>query len=255
MVTKLSPERHDLIWGSRDTEPWYPNPDGLRTAEVWFPSGELLVKFLFTTDNLSVQVHPNDEQAQQVGKPRGKTEMWHILRAEPGARIALGLNRPVTADQLRSAAVDGSIVDLLNWIPVSAGQTFFVPAGTIHAIGAGIALCEIQQLSNITYRLYDWGRGRELHLEQGMEVSLLKPANEGPAELPVESAYFRTERVSVQGMITVSEPAMTWIALEGTGTIAEQDFRPGDVFQSDPQPLEIRAQNAVFLKSLERQRR
>ena len=251
MVTKLAPERHDLIWGSRDTEPWYPNPAGLRAAEVWFPSGELLIKFLFTADSLSVQVHPNDEQAQQVGKPRGKTEMWHILRADPGARIALGLNRAVTAAQLRSGAVDGSIVDLLNWIPVSAGQTFFVPAGTIHAIGAGIVLCEIQQLSDITYRLYDWSRGRELHLEQGVEVSLLKPANEGHVELPVESTYFRTERVTVNGLLSLAESSANWIVLEGTGTLAGYDFQPGDVFLSDGSLLEIRAEHAVFLKSLE----
>ena len=175
MVTRLTPERHDLIWGSRDTEPWYQNPKRQRTAEVWFPSGELLIKFLFTTENLSVQVHPNDEQAQKVGKPRGKTEMWHILRAEPGAKLALGLKRAVSAAELKAAAVDGSIVDLLNWITAVPGQTFFVPAGTIHAVGAGIALCEIQQLADITYRLFDWGRGRELHLEAGVGVSRLTP--------------------------------------------------------------------------------
>ena len=253
MVTKLAPERHDLIWGSRDTEPWYPNPDGLRTAEVWFPSGELLIKFLFTTDSLSVQVHPNDEQAQKAGKPRGKTEMWHILRAEPGARIALGLKHAVTAEELRAAALDGSIVDLLNWIPVSAGQSFFVPAGTLHAIGAGIALCEIQQLADITYRLYDWGRGRELHLEQGIAVSLLDSVGECPVDLPVVSRYFETARVAVAGSreVAAADRAATWISIEGSGLFAGQAFEAGDVFRVEAAPFRIESDGAVFLTTVE----
>jgi mannose-6-phosphate isomerase len=250
VLTKLTPERHDLVWGSRDTEPWYPNPEGLRTAEVWYPAGELLIKFLFTTENLSVQVHPNDEQAVRVGKTRGKTEMWHILRAEPGARIALGLNRSVTEDELRTAALDGSIVELLNWIPVSSGETYYTPAGTIHAIGAGIALCEIQQLSDVTYRLYDWGRGRELHLDAGVDVSKRESGGEGPTELPVNSPYFFTQQVMVTGSETfLSAPNTTWIALSGDGLIAGQPFRAGDVFHpfSTSGVFRIEAAEALFL--------
>lgn len=252
MVTRLTPERHDLIWGSRDTEPWYRNPEQLRTAEVWFPSGDLLVKFLFTTENLSIQVHPNDEQAQKVGKPRGKTEMWHILRAEPRAKLGLGLNREVSAAQLKAAALDGSIVDLLNWIPVVPGQTFFVPAGTVHAVGAGIALCEIQQLSDTTYRLFDWGRGRQLHLDEGVGVSRLTPGNEAPVELPVKSPFFQTERVAVKGRLAVPATAepVTWIAIEGSGEFAGRAFQAGDVFRASS-TLEIGASESVFLTTSE----
>lgn len=253
MVTRLTPERHDLIWGSRDTEPWYRNPEQLRTAEVWFPSGDLLIKFLFTTENLSVQVHPNDEQAQKVGKPRGKTEMWHILRAEPGAKLALGLNREVSAAELMAAAVDGSIVDLLNWIPVVPGQTFFVPAGTVHAVGAGIALCEIQQFSDITYRLFDWGRGRQLHLEEGVGVSRLTPANEAPVELPVDGSYFHTKRVEIRGLrwTDAGTGPATWIVLDGQGLFGGEIFQTGDVFRVRTSPVEIISSNATFLTTSE----
>ncbi len=132
----------------------------------------LLVKFLFTSDNLSVQVHPNDEYAAKHHEgSRGKTEMWHILRAEPGAKIAFGVRVPVTKEELRTAAESGAIVDLLNWIPVRPGETYFIPAGTVHAIGGGLVICEVQQLSDVTYRLYDYkrvdkdGKERELHLD------------------------------------------------------------------------------------------
>ena len=127
----------------------------------------LLVKLLFTSDNLSVQVHPGDAYAREHHNSRGKTEMWHILRAEPEAKIALGLRERVTPERLREAAQSGEIMELLNWVPARPGDTFFVPAGTIHAIGGGLALCEMQQHSDITYRLYDYGRPRELHLEHG----------------------------------------------------------------------------------------
>jgi mannose-6-phosphate isomerase len=249
MLTKLTPERHDLIWGSRDTEPWFPNPNGLRTAEVWYPSGDLLIKFLFTTDNLSVQVHPNDEQALRAGKTRGKTEMWQILRAEPGARIALGLSRTVSKDELRAAALDGSIVELLNWIPVTAGQTFLTPANTIHAIGAGIALCEIQQLSDITYRLYDWGRGRELHLDQGLDVSKLESGGEGPTTLPVRCPYFLTDELRVAVHAELDSEDFTLVVLSGSGDIAGHAFAPGDAFQNaaSSSRLAIDSEAASFL--------
>src|SRR5262249_46670605 len=138
-----------------------------KIGEVWFSTPELpiLVKFLFTTENLSVQVHPSGECGV------GKTEMWHILRAAEGASIALGFRDTVTPAWARAAAESGEILEMLRWYPVRAGETYFTPAGTVHAIGAGIALCEIQQHSDITYRLYDYGRPRELHLEEGLAVS------------------------------------------------------------------------------------
>lgn len=150
---------------------------GRKIGELWFDGpadAPLLVKYLFTSDRLSVQVHPNDEQARARGL-RGKSECWYVVEAEPGASIGLGLKRKVTADGLHAAALDGSIVELLDWRPVTAGDFLAVPAGTIHAIGGGITLVEIQQNSDVTYRLYDYGRPRELHLDDALAV-----ANRGP---------------------------------------------------------------------------
>src|SRR5688572_11533186 len=140
---------HEKVWGSTKLSPWFPNSDR-KIGEVWFTATErlpLLVKFLFTTENLSIQVHP--------GGAAEKNEMWHILGAEPGASIALGPRRPISVEELRRAAETGEVVDLLHWFPVAAGETYFVPAGTLHAIGGGITLCEIQQNCDVTYRLYD----------------------------------------------------------------------------------------------------
>ena len=151
---KLTTSLRELTWGS---ERWY-------TSEPPLP---ILVKHLVTSDKLSVQVHPDGECGV------GKTEMWHILSAAPGAQIALGFTRPVGAEALRAAAASGEIESLLRRIPVSAGETYFIPAGTVHAIGGGITLCEIQQNSDITYRLYDYGRPRELHLDRALEAANL----------------------------------------------------------------------------------
>ena len=125
------------------------------------------MKLLFTSERLSVQVHPDDGE----DGPRGKTEMWHILRAEPGATIALGFREPITRERLRGIRRSGEIEQLVHWIPVQAGETYFTPAHTVHAIGGGIVLCEIQQISDVTYRLYDYGRPRELHLDKAAPIS------------------------------------------------------------------------------------
>jgi mannose-6-phosphate isomerase len=149
-------------------------PAGRRIGEVWFtaaPDKPLLVKYLFTSERLSIQVHPNGEQARARGLSRGKSECWYILEAEPDASLGLGLKREVSADALRAAALDGSIEQLMDWRPVRAGDFFMVPAGTIHAVGAGISLLEFQQNSDVTYRLYDYGRPRELHLDDGIAVA------------------------------------------------------------------------------------
>src|SRR6476660_7140505 len=159
MVTRLTPRFVPKVWGSIHLEPWFPNASE-KIGEVWFeplPGASalpLLIKFLFTTEPLSVQVHPE-----------GKTEMWHILAAEPGAKIAAGFREPITGQRLRESALSGEIEQLLEWFEARPGDTFFIPAGTVHAIGAGLVLCEIQQHSDLTYRLFDYGRRRELHLD------------------------------------------------------------------------------------------
>lgn len=152
-------------------------------GEVWFQRAEpaatdpaLLLKLLFANESLSIQVHPDDSYARSMGLPNGKTEAWYILAAEPDAKVALGLNTSVTAETLRQAITSGAIAELIAWHTVRAGDVIFVPAGTIHAIGAGLVIAEIQQNSDTTFRLFDYGRPRELHVEQGVAV-----ANPGPA--------------------------------------------------------------------------
>jgi len=193
MLTHLTPRLVPKVWGSTHLKPWYPDA-AEKIGEVWFegvPKPPLLVKFLFTTEPLSVQVHPE-----------GKTEMWHILSAEPGAKIAAGFRETISEERLRASALSGEIEELLEWFEARPGDTFFIPAGTVHAIGAGLALCEIQQHSDITYRLFDYGRPRELHLDEGARVSRLGPhvarqsAREG---VLVICPSFTTEKVRVEG--------------------------------------------------------
>lgn len=250
---KLASAAHEKVWGSPETEPWYRNPGGRKIGEIWFAASDsvpLLVKLLFTSDNLSVQVHPGDAYAKQHHGSRGKTEMWHILRAQPHSKIALGLRHKVTPAHLREAAVSGEIMDLLNWVPARPGDTFFVPAGTIHAIGGGLALCEIQQHSDITYRLHDYGRARELHLDHALAVSRHEPAS-GTARLPLECAYFRTERFTVEGLKQLPSPERNtlYIALEGAGSLGGEPFQAGEAWEAaaGSNPFEIRSRAATFL--------
>jgi mannose-6-phosphate isomerase len=153
--------------------------------------------------------------------------MWHILRAEPNARIAVGLNRTVSRDELESAAPSRAIEDMLQWVPVQPGENYFIPAGTIHAIGGGIALFEIQQKSDVTYRLYDWGRGRELHLQHALEVADLTPFD-GKRDLPLQCEYFRTE----PGCNIVTGPALLAVT-DGAGMVDGHHLQAGDVLEVD----------------------
>ena len=151
---------------------------GKRIGEVWFegPAGlPLLAKYLFTSERLSIQNHPDDTYARAHGLASGKEECWLVLDAEPGATLGLGLKREVSGAELRDAALDGSIVDLLDWKAVRAGDFYYVAAGTVHAIGAGISLLEFQQNADVTYRLYDYGRPRELHLDDALAVAIRGP--------------------------------------------------------------------------------
>jgi mannose-6-phosphate isomerase len=175
---KLDRRYVEKPWGRTQLPPIFDPPPGKRIGEVWFTGGgdlPLLLKYLFTSERLSVQVHPDDAYARAHGPPHGKSECWYILDAEPGATIALGLQHEVGKTEFRAAALDGSIEHLMDWKPVRSGDFFFVPPGTVHAIGAGITLLEFQQNIDLTYRLYDYGRPRELHLDDGIAVS-----NAGP---------------------------------------------------------------------------
>ena len=163
-------------WGKPDLPAPFTAPAGKKIGEVWFEPPpalpELLVKYIFTSEALSVQVHPSDAQTQAKGLGnQGKTECWLIVSAEPGAKIGIGFDYALSGEQLRAAALDGSIEHLLTWFDAQPGDFFYIPANTVHAIGAGIGLIETQQNSDITYRLYDYGRPRELHLDDSIAVA------------------------------------------------------------------------------------
>jgi mannose-6-phosphate isomerase len=175
---KLDRRYVEKPWGRTQLPSMFDPPEGKRIGEVWFagdPDLPLLAKYIFTSERLSIQVHPSDDQARARGLAQGKTECWAILDAEPGATIGLGTKRPLSPEELREAALDGSVEELMEWRPVSAGDFYFVPAGTVHAIGAGISLLEFQQNADVTYRLYDYGRPRELHLDDGVAVANAAP--------------------------------------------------------------------------------
>jgi len=187
-------------------EVWHENPvAGGRTLgdHVALP---LLVKLLDTREVLSVQVHPDDTTARSVlGARSGKAEGWVVLAAEPGARIAYGLERPLSAEELRAHAESGEIESDLRWIEVAVGDAIDVPPGTIHAIGAGLTLYEVQQPADLTWRLYDWGRGRELHLDHALLVAgrtpvrpTARPTRLGPGRTRLlEAPAFHVDRVEV----------------------------------------------------------
>lgn len=208
MSAKLPVRMVEKPWG-RDVLPDpFETPAGQRIGEIWFePPPELpqlLVKYIFTSEKLSVQVHPSDAQTIAAGLGRqGKEECWLIIAAEPGASIGVGFHHDIGGEALRAAALDGSIEQLMRWYPVAPGDFFMIPANTVHAIGAGVSLIEVQQNSDITYRLYDYGRPRELHLDQGIAVGRGEPyapalhrqlAPRGAASL-VRGPLFRLDRI------------------------------------------------------------
>jgi len=241
MLTRLTPRLVPKVWGSMRLEPLFRDSKE-KIGEVWFegvPDLPLLIKFLFTTEPLSVQVHPE-----------GKTEMWHILAAEPGAKIAAGFREPITEQRLRESALSGEIEQLLEWFEARPGDTFFIPAGTVHAIGAGLTLCEIQQWSDVTYRLYDYGRPRELHLDEGVRVSRLGPhaarqsAREG---VLVSCPFFTTEKVRVDG--SASHKASMIVVLEGNLEIDGRPAKASEVWYTDAGAMELKGRATVLLTS------
>jgi len=246
-AVQLEPRRVEKLWGRRAL--WGKFDDVPETAtpvgEIWFedPRGgdpELLVKYLFTSEKLSVQVHPDDVAARKAGYPRGKDEAWFVLAADPHAVIGLGLREIMSKEELRAAALDGSVEDKLHWQAVKAGDVFYSPAGTVHAIGAGVTLVEIQQNVDLTYRLYDYGRPRELHLDEAVAaadpvpyVAPFVPAEaskgrlilaDGPAFVLEHWAMARSGTIDGDG-----RPIWV-IPLKGTGTIGSTAFAPGQTW-------------------------
>jgi mannose-6-phosphate isomerase len=223
----LTPDFRRRPWGARDLAPIYDrhvHPGEEPIGEVWLtgddcrvangplqgktlaelcrrygrdvvgeaaPEAErfpLLIKFLFPREKLSVQVHPDDEGARRLGQPCGKTECWYVLEAEPGAQVGLGLKPGVTRSELERAIRETRAEQLLNWLEVKPGEMIYVDAGTVHTIGPGSILVETQQNSDTTYRLYDYGRPRELHVREGLEALKEKTAA-GKVKITSQEAY------------------------------------------------------------------
>ncbi len=193
-ATQLTTRHIEKIWGCHRLGLGFADApaSGDPVGEIWFESpvgtpADLLIKYLFTSEKLSVQVHPDDDQAQARGHACGKEECWVILDTQPGATIGLGMKDTIGPETLRMAALDGSIEEMLDWKPVAPGDVYYLTAGTVHAIGAGVTLVEVQQNIDLTYRLYDYGRPRELHLEDGIAVSRPEPWVSPPASGEISS--------------------------------------------------------------------
>ncbi len=170
-------------WGRNDIPPCFGVKNGLRVGEIWFehPAGAtapLMVKFLFTSERLSIQVHPGDATARTLGYPRGKEECWLVLSAETDSELGVGLTRATTTDALRAAAETGTVEAMIDWRPAKAGDFVYNSAGTIHAIGSGLTLVEVQQNVDCTFRLFDYGRPRELHLDASLAVAHTAPRSD-----------------------------------------------------------------------------
>jgi mannose-6-phosphate isomerase len=234
---RLEPWFRTRIWGFHDLAPWYDyKTDGEPIGEVWL-TGEmcaaatgplagqslkditaqhghdllgntygdgqfpLLIKLLFPKEKLSVQVHPDDAMAQKYGEPRGKTECWYALDAKPGAHVALGIKPGVTPDQVRTGIESSTLEDLLEMVPVEKNDMLYVDAGTVHAMGPGVVILETQQTSDLTYRMYDYGRPRELHIDKSLEAMRLRtragkipPHAVNGHSVLIDEKYFEIER-------------------------------------------------------------
>jgi mannose-6-phosphate isomerase len=254
---RIEPRFVGRVWGWQDLRPWYDRvaevepigevwltgdeclvatgpqagqtlaglfgqaPEALLGAGAPSPASPLLIKVIFAKEKLSVQVHPDDKLAQKYGQPRGKSECWYALAAEPGAQVAAGLKPGVTLDQVKEEIQAGTLEASLNMLPVAAGDVIFVDAGTVHAIWPGSILLETQQNCDLTYRMYDYGRGRELHIEKALEATrLVTRAGKVPARVLADRTilldveYFRVERIPVSG-------SRTSISLRGPGLPGE----------------------------------
>jgi mannose-6-phosphate isomerase len=242
----IAPRFAGRVWGYLDLRPWYNRvaEGGEPIGEVWLTGDDclvetgpyagrtlgslfaeapenmlgkaaphggspLLIKVIFAREKLSVQVHPDDELARKYGQPRGKTECWYVLAAGPGAQVAAGLKPGVTLDQVKEGIQAGTLEESLNLLPVAQGEMIFVDAGTVHSIWPGSILLETQQNCDLTYRMYDYGRGRELHIEKALEATRLTTrAGKIPSRaladrtILVDEDYFCVERIPVDGSRT-----------------------------------------------------
>lgn len=240
MTLSLPTKKVAKVWGRTDLPDEFGGQTDEAFGEVWFEPNEntkgLLVKYLFTSEKLSVQVHPSDLQARRLGVGEsGKEECWLVVDAEPGAVLGLGLDQEYDRESVRSAAEDGSIEDMLVWHEVRPGDFFHVPPGTIHAIGAGVTILEVQQNTDITFRLFDYGRSRELHLDEALECALLEPytipkqseVGEEREEVILDGLAFSVRAYSDQHVFAVTKPALL-VPLAGEVRVNSDIFEFGN---------------------------
>ncbi|MBB5987249.1 class I mannose-6-phosphate isomerase [Sphingobium lignivorans] len=242
-AVELTTKYVEKPWGRTTLPAIFPDGGGRRIGEVWFdgPEGRhppLLVKYIFTSEKLSVQVHPDDAQGRARGLAGGKSECWLILDAEPDATLGMGTRMKLDDETLRAASLDGRIEQLMDWKSVKPGDFFYIPAGTVHAIGAGVTLVEVQQNVDVTYRLYDYGRPRELHLEDGVAVSVAEPYARAPVNIETmaqasllerDEAPFRLALETLQpGARDIGGDGPCWfIPLSGSGTLDGKPWEGG----------------------------
>ena len=250
-------------WGSADLRPWSQSAEGgPPVGELWFeradpaaPEPALLLKLLFTEQPLSIQVHPDDAFARSIGLPNGKTEAWYVVVAGVGAQIALGLKRVITSAELRTAIEDGSIAELVQWRDVVPNEAILVPAGTIHAIGAGLVIAEIQQRSDATFRMFDYERHRELHIDNAVGVAFTGPAAAqiAPVELSpgrqvlATSDYFVLEQIELPANSSweVDMEGEAWLlVLAGDASLEAEHAAIGEALFIDAQLATCRAGQA-----------
>ena len=273
-ILKLYPECKDYIWGGEKLKTKYgKQTDKTPCAESWelsfhkdglthlengktlaetvtekdlgenlkdFPFFPVLIKFIDAKENLSVQVHPSDEYALKYENSFGKTEMWYIVEAEQGAGIYLGFNRGVTKEEYETAIKENRLTELLNFYEVKAGECYFIPSGTIHAIGKGCLICEIQQNSNLTYRVYDYGRKdkngneRELHIDKALKVTNLNKFEPLTFEDCLgKCEYFTVQKYELDGekKLYADEKSFQCVTcVSGKGVIADLQMKQGDSF-------------------------
>jgi mannose-6-phosphate isomerase len=263
---RLSRRRVEKVWGRHDLLPALGDvPQGAPpVGEIWFedPRGgdaALLVKYLFTSERLSIQVHPDEQAALARGEKGGKDEAWLVLDAEPGATIGIGVREPLDKPALRDAACDGTLEHLIDWRPVQAGDHYYSPAGTIHALGAGLKLIEVQQNVDLTYRLFDYGRPRELHLDDAVAVADPAPYREptrsyvlAPGrEILTEGGKFVLERWTgdASGRLRADPAEPLWlIPVSGEGRLGDAALEAGDVWLVEGEtPLALGSDAALLV--------
>lgn len=259
-MLKLEAIKMDKVWGY---EMWIASthPNGCQKNFMDYCGGlyPLLVKVIQADQSLSVQVHPDDPTAALLEGPGnvGKTECWYILDAKPGAKLVYGLNGNPSREKLEDAIAKNALDPFLNQVEVKKGDFIFIPSGTVHAIGGGIRLMEVQQSCDITYRLYDWGRPREIHVQKG----LASIKNEGLNKISsfpgrFECEYFSLEEIKLQGEFSFENSAekkaggvVLFYVLEGSGSVDGQDFEAENIFALAPgEKISFKSANARLLK-------